>query len=201
MGKPKRVIDVDVYDEEKKDSVENNEERPERRSERRPEERTERRPERRHDERADRRSEERSERRPERRHEERPERKSERRSERRRDNNSANSNSNGKFDFNNIDFGQIAGLLQNVDLNQISSLLGGLGGSSGGGQGLLGSISKMMGGAAAPQGNPAPSASIPYRGDRRLEVLNAIKPMVAPERAALIDMIMQIYVISKILRG
>ncbi|MDP4088538.1 MAG: hypothetical protein Q8930_04600 [Bacillota bacterium] len=179
MAKPRRVIDVDVYEEEEKE--------PQRRH-RVPESNSGRGPKRKIERKIDRDEDE----------------------ERR-----AASNSNP----GNFDLGQLTGLLQNVDMNQIASMLGGLGGNSGGGQGLLGNIAQMMGGSGgqnlfgnlagmmggAPEPDNAPPAAPmyngPFRGDRRLQVLSALKPMVSPERAALIDMIMQIYVISKVLRG
>lgn len=115
------------------------------------------------------------------------------------------SNSNN-IDFNNIDFGQITDLLKNVDINQLSSMMGGLGDLNsiiGGSDGLLGNI---FGGSAAP---PEPAEEkvreadypLPYPGDKRIAILSALKPMVSPERAGLIDMVIQIYIISKILRG
>ena len=160
MGKPKRVIDVDVYEED---------EREPRRRQRTPERNSSGRT---------------------------PKRNIERKIDREEDtDNKASSNSNqGSFDF-----GQFAGLLQNVDMNQISALLGGLGGNSGGGQGLLGNLAQMMGGAPAPEN--APMYNNPFAGDKRMQLLSALRPMVSPERSALIDMVMQIYAISRILRG
>jgi hypothetical protein len=82
----------------------------------------------------------------------------------------------------NMDPNQLAGLLNNIDMNQVSSLLQGMnGGGSGGG----GSSSS-----SAPQGS--------Y--DKRLELLNAMKPLVDAEKSQLIDQIIQIYNISRIMK-
>lgn len=176
MGKPKRVIDVDVYEEDEREPR-GRQRAPERNSSGRT-----------------------------------PRRNIERKIDRDEDtDNKASSNSNQ----GNFDFGQLAGLLQNVDMNQISALLGGLGGNSGGGQGLLdniaqmmgngggsnllGNLAGMMGGASAPEN--APMYNSPVAGDKRMQLLSALRPMVSPERAALIEMVMQIYAISRILRG
>lgn len=94
--------------------------------------------------------------------------------------NSSNDNDvntqNTGLDFSNIDMGQLSNLLNNVDLSQLSSLFG----------------SMNMG----PSGSAAPSGL----GDRRIQLLNAVKPLVPSERADIIDLIMQIYTISKILK-
>ncbi|MDT8719127.1 hypothetical protein IAI10_20975 [Clostridium sp. 19966] len=126
----------------------------------------------------------------------------------------------GNNNLGNIDFNQLASMMQNVDMKQLSSLLGGLGGlgslgnlggaggllgNLGGAGGLLGNLAGMLGG-AQPQAQPqmqqpnAGLSGIPVGGDRRLQILGALRPMVSPERAALIDMVLQIYMISRILK-
>ena len=98
----------------------------------------------------------------------------------------------------NIDMSQIAGLLKNVDISQLLSMVSSLGG--------VGGIGNILGGLSGIGGNSEQVRSGErgevrnYSGDRRLEVLYALKPMVTPERANLIDMIVQIYIISKILK-
>lgn len=169
-------------------------------------------------------------------------------------------NSFGGFDLSNMDFGQIAGMLQNVDLSQIASLFGGagnkpvnktgekaagdqglldslgtlvgsgagqglLGGlgalaASGGGQGLLDSLGSLLGNGGiqgllgglgdttgTTESNPtnqrqAVQGYTPaLRGERGVDILWALRPMVSVERAALIDMVVQLYTIGKVLKG
>ena len=97
--------------------------------------------------------------------------------------------------FGNMDFGNLAGMLKNVDMSQIMNLLGSVD---------MSQISSMFGSMSGGGGNAsagAESGPIIGRGrGREFEVLNAIKPMVSSERADLIDIILQIYAISKILR-
>lgn len=95
--------------------------------------------------------------------------------------------------FGNMDFGNLAGMLKNVDMSQIMNLMGSLD---------MSQISSMFGAMSGGAGNAAAGAEPgPTRGrNREFEVLNAIKPMVSSERADLIDIILQIYTISKILR-
>jgi hypothetical protein len=131
------------------------------------------------------------------------------------------------FDLNNIDMSQIMGLMQNIDFNQLSSMvsalggvggigniLGGLSGGSGGigsilsglsGGGGIGSILGALSGAGATSEDNKHDRNrnrekTHYSGDRQLDVLYALKPLVTPERANLIDMILQLYIISRILR-
>ena len=120
---------------------------------------------------------------------------------RRRDtNDSANSNrvkeSAGKdeagingLDLSKIDFGQVADLMKKIDISQISSMLSGLGG-----------LGNLGGSASEPTKNEGDRSQGGVGGGRRVELLNAIRPMVTPQRADLIDVIMQLYSISKILR-
>jgi hypothetical protein len=130
------------------------------------------------------------------------------------------------FDLNNIDINQIMGLMQNIDFNQLSSMMSALGGAGGIGNilsGLSGNggIGSILGGLAGGGGigsilgalsgaggasHSEDSKSVRnrertrYSGDRQLDVLYALKPLVTPERANLIDMILQLYIISRILR-
>jgi hypothetical protein len=94
------------------------------------------------------------------------------------------SNATNNFDLSqmgnllNMDPNQLSGLLNNVDLSQLSSMLQGMNSGSGGGS------------ASTPQGS--------Y--DKRLELLNAMKPLVDAEKSQLIDSIIQIYNISRIMK-
>lgn len=206
MGKRRRVIDVDVYEEDVDSSLHSksiNEDmgRERKQSSSREEERVSRRKSRRSN------------------HEEDVER-----------NNSPN------FDLGNIDMNQIASMLGNVDMNQLGSLLGTLGGTNqggqgvldglgalagaGAGQGLLGSLGSLLGsgGLQGILGNLGGLAGmfnksgftdnedpdykdLPIRGDRGVEILWALRPLVTPERAQLIEMVVQLYAIGKILKG
>lgn len=98
--------------------------------------------------------------------------------------------------FGNIDFENLAGILKNVDISQIMNLLGSVD---------MNQISSLFGsfsGGGGGRGNDSQEyEAAPFGGrGKEYEVLNAIKPMVSPERGDLIDIILQIYTISKILR-
>ncbi len=81
----------------------------------------------------------------------------------------------------NMNPNQLSGLLNNIDMNQISSMLQGMnGGSSGSG------------------GGNTTSSQGSY--DKRMELLNAMKPLVDAEKSQLIDSIIQIYNISRIMK-
>lgn len=90
--------------------------------------------------------------------------------------------------FANMDFGNLAGLLKNIDMSQIMSLLGSVD---------MGQLSSLFGAGGM---NSADTNEQKPRGNKEFQVLNALKPMVSSDRADLIDMILQIYTISKILR-
>lgn len=107
----------------------------------------------------------------------------------------ANNNLNG-IDLNNIDFSQISSLLQNVDMSQLASMLSGFGGM--GGLGNLGGLASNLGGNEASSG--AIPKAMPSTGDKRLDLLSAIRPMVGAQRSDLIDVIIQLYTISRILK-
>ncbi|OPJ55343.1 hypothetical protein [Clostridium oryzae] len=117
-------------------------------------------------------------------------------------NENQNKNSQSNFDFNNIDISQLMGLLKNVDINQLTSMMGGLGDLSsiiGGSGGFLGNLLGGLG-SSTQEKSSIPNYSVPYSGDKSIAILSALKPMVSVERAALIDMVIQLYAISRILR-
>lgn len=80
--------------------------------------------------------------------------------------------------FNNMNPNQFSGLLNNVDMNQVSSMLNGLAGNGGAGE----------------------NNAIPPGSDRRVELLNAIKPLVDADKSRMIDSILQLYTITKIMK-
>jgi hypothetical protein len=90
------------------------------------------------------------------------------------------------FDMNqignlfNMNPNQLSGLLNNVDLNQLSSMFQGMGG---GGSGGSSNVQQPQAGS-----------------DKRMEMLNAIKPLVDADKSKLIDSIIQIYNISRIMK-
>ncbi|WP_010238609.1 hypothetical protein [Clostridium arbusti] len=92
-------------------------------------------------------------------------------------------------DFGNMDFGNLAGMLKGIDMSQIMNLLGSVDMSQ-----MSSLFGSMSGGSAAPE------PGIARHSNREFELLNAIKPMVSAERGDLIDIILQIYTISKILK-
>ncbi|MFT8314160.1 MAG: hypothetical protein ABF633_07855 [Clostridium sp.] len=99
--------------------------------------------------------------------------------------------------FGNMDFGNLAGMLKNVDMSQIMNLLGSVD------MNQMSSLFGSMSGGGGNSGNGGSTGNTArYSGGRgrEFELLNAIKPMVSPERGDLIDIILQIYTISKILR-
>lgn len=89
--------------------------------------------------------------------------------------------------LNNVDVNQLASMLNNIDISQVSSMLSGL--NSGG------------------SGNENENESRNYnqhssgQGDKRVEILNAIKPLMDEEKGNLINSIIQLYTISKILKN
>ena len=99
-------------------------------------------------------------------------------------------NNSGKNNFDmsqmgnllNMDPNQLSGLLNNVDLNQLSSMFQGMGGGNKGG------------------GSDVSSGQQHAGQDKRLELLNALKPLVDAEKSQLIDSIIQIYNISRIIK-
>lgn len=90
-------------------------------------------------------------------------------------------------DAGNLDLNSIAGLLKNVDISQLLGLINSVD---------IGQLSSLFG--FMNSGN-----SIAESGksrNREIEILSAIKPMVNSQRGELIDMILQIYAISRILK-
>jgi hypothetical protein len=81
----------------------------------------------------------------------------------------------------NMNPNQLSGLLNNVDLNQLSSMFQGMSSNSGGSENTGGNVQQ-------------PS------GDKRMDILNAIRPLVDAEKSQLIDSIIQIYNISRIIK-
>lgn len=87
----------------------------------------------------------------------------------------------------NSNLGNIAGLLKNVDINQVLGLLNSID---------ISQLSSLFG-----SGGINSEGSIKSKkGTREIEILNAIKPMVNTQRGELIDLILQIYTISRILK-
>jgi hypothetical protein len=82
----------------------------------------------------------------------------------------------------NMDPNQLSGLLNNIDLSQLSSMFQGIGGGGSGGTSSAGSGGQQIG------------------QDKRMELLNAIKPLVDSEKSQLLDSIIQIYNISRIMK-
>jgi hypothetical protein len=101
-----------------------------------------------------------------------------------------NNNSTNNFDMSqmgnllNMDPSQLSGLLNNIDLNQLSSMFQGMGGGGSGGSST----------------NSAGQGGQQIGQDKRMELLNAIKPLVNAERSQLLDSIIQIYNISRIMK-
>lgn len=90
--------------------------------------------------------------------------------------NTEEASGNGFGNFNLGSLGNIASLLNNIDLSQLGSLFSSF--NSGGGE-----------------------RKARYGGERGIELLNALKPMVSADRADIIDMIIQVYIIRNILNG
>ena len=106
-------------------------------------------------------------------------------------NNREQENNNGMNNFdmsqiggllNNMNPNQLSGLLNNIDLNQLSSMFKGMGGGGSGGSTSSGSGEQQVG------------------HDKRMEILNSIRPLVNSERSQLLDSIIQIYNISRIMK-
>lgn len=93
--------------------------------------------------------------------------------------------------LDNLDLGNLAGLLKNVDINQIFNLLNSID---------IGQLSSLFGSTNMNTNVNANANAGNIRGGKEVQVLSAIRPMVNSQRAELIDMILQIYSISKILK-
>lgn len=89
--------------------------------------------------------------------------------------------------LSNVDMNQLASMLNNIDINQVSSMLSGLNsGGSGNGDGSE---------------NRSFSENSPIQGDKRVDILNAIKPLMDEEKGNFINSVIQLYMISKILKN
>lgn len=88
---------------------------------------------------------------------------------------------------NNSNLGNIANLLKDIDINQVLSLLNSVD---------ISQLSSLFG--AASSNNTG--TNLQKKRSKEIEVLNAIKPMVSSQRGELIDIILQIYSISRILK-
>jgi hypothetical protein len=99
---------------------------------------------------------------------------------------------NNGFDLGNFDLGQMGNLLNNIDPNQLSGLLNNID---------MSQLSSMFqGGSPENQGKSSSGGSNKVSGDRRMELLNALKPMVDADKSRLLDSIIQLYAISKIIK-
>lgn len=94
------------------------------------------------------------------------------------------------IDGNNDSFGNLAGLFKNIDMSQIMSLLGSVD---------ISQVSSLFGSMGGMNPEETGNDFVPS-GGKAYKVLNALKPMVNSDQADLIDMILQIYTISKILK-
>jgi hypothetical protein len=105
---------------------------------------------------------------------------------RQQDNNDANN-----FDLNNFDMSQMGSLLNNINPNQIAGLLNNVD---------LNQLTSMFQGMSSNNSQNSQVAPVPSGGDKRLELLNAIKPLVDADKSRLIDTMIQVYAISKIMK-
>lgn len=79
--------------------------------------------------------------------------------------------------FSNMDPNQLTGLLNNVDLDQLSSM-----------------VQSFMNGGQNEN-------NVSFKGmDKRIEILNAMKPLVDNDKSKLIDSILQIYNITRLMK-
>jgi hypothetical protein len=97
------------------------------------------------------------------------------------------------FDLNNFDLSQFSGLLNNFNSNQLSGLLNNVD---------LNQITSMIQGMNPGNGGntDVKSKPSPVINDKRIELLNALKPLVDSEKSLLLDKIIQLYTISRIVR-
>ncbi|SKA80836.1 hypothetical protein SAMN05428976_104121 [Clostridium sp. USBA 49] len=79
--------------------------------------------------------------------------------------------------FSNMDPNQLTGLLNNVDLSQLSSM-----------------VQNFMSGEQTEN-------NVSFKEmDKRIEILNAMKPLVDSDKSKLIDSILQIYNITRLMK-
>lgn len=90
----------------------------------------------------------------------------------------SNENENTQPNFNNIDMSQLSSMLNNIDMSKLSSILG----------------NNMPG-----SGDSQENAANILQGDKSAAIINAIKPLMSSERAQILDMILQLYNISKLI--
>lgn len=93
-------------------------------------------------------------------------------------NQNQNQNENTQPNFNNIDMSQLSSMLNNIDMSKLSSILG----------------NNMFG-----SGDSQENAANILQGDKSAAIINAIKPLMSSERAQILDMILQLYNISKLI--
>ena len=96
--------------------------------------------------------------------------------------NKSNENENTQPNFNNIDMSQLSSMLNNIDMSKLSSILG-----------------NNMFGSGDSQGDSQENAANILQGDKSAAIINAIKPLMSSERAQILDMILQLYNISKLI--
>lgn len=87
--------------------------------------------------------------------------------------------------LNNVDVNQLASMLNNIDISQVSSMLSGLNSGGSGNENESRDYNQHSSG----------------QGDKRVDILNAIKPLMDEEKGNLINSIIQLYTISKILKN
>ncbi|ERI89407.1 hypothetical protein HMPREF1982_04678 [Clostridiales bacterium oral taxon 876 str. F0540] len=92
------------------------------------------------------------------------------------------------FDFSNFDMSQMGNLLNNINPNQLSGLLNNVD---------LNQVTSMLQGMGV---NNSPNVEQSNYNDKRLELLNAIRPLVDADKSKLIDTMIQIYNISRIVK-
>lgn len=85
-----------------------------------------------------------------------------------------------------LDLGGLSSLLKNVDISQVMNLLNTVD---------ISQLASLFG-----SSNRETNVASGKRRSKEVEVLSAIKPMVNSQRGELIDMILQVYAISKILK-
>jgi hypothetical protein len=91
--------------------------------------------------------------------------------------------------LNNVDMNQLASMLNNIDLSQVSSMLSGLNSGGSGSRNEDGNENRNY------------SENSLVQGDKRVEILNAIKPLMDEEKGNFINSVIQLYMISKILKN
>lgn len=103
---------------------------------------------------------------------------------------SESSNSTGGFNLNNVDFSQMGNLLNGINPNQLTNMLGNFD---------MNQLTSMLQGFNTQNGENV-QQNRTQSGDRRIELLNAIKPLVDAEKSKIIDSFIQMYTITKIVK-